>query len=153
MNVRGGINPVGDYDVFKVTLPSNGILTTYTEGNTDTFGHLLTSACGTMVENDDRDQIDTNFFIQENLDAGTYYIRVRHWDETNGTGEYRLYVDFAPDDHGSNCNTATLVDRNSTTPGDIDTGGDKDYVKVQMPAQGILTTYTTYTADSMDTYG
>jgi hypothetical protein len=152
-NVRGEISPAGDYDVFKVTLPSKGILTTYTEGNTDTFGYLLTSGCATMVENDDRDQIDTNFFIQETLDAGTYYIRVRHWDETNGTGEYRFYVDFSPDDHGSSCNTATVVDRNSTTPGDIVTGGDKDYFEVEMPAQGILTTYTTYTADSTDTYG
>ena len=60
---------------------------------------------------------------------------------------------YDPDDHGSNCNTATVVDRNSTTAGDLVTGGDQDYFKVVMPAQGIITTYTTYTGDSTDTYG
>jgi type IV pilus assembly protein PilY1 len=146
--VNGDLSSGGDQDMFKVVLPSRGIITIYTEGNTDTYGHLLDSGCTTLSENDERSQIDSNFFIQESMDAGTYFIRVRHYFSTTGTGAYRLYVKFDPDDHGSNCNTATTVDRNSTTAGVIVTGGDEDYFKVVMPAQGIITTYTTGTTDT-----
>ena len=88
----GDISSGGDKDVFKVVLASRGILTIYTEGRTDTYGYLLNSGCTTISENDERSQIDSNFFIQESMEAGTYFIRVRHWDGTNGTGAYRLYV-------------------------------------------------------------
>ena len=148
-SVNGNINPGGDMDMFKFVTTSKGIVTIYTEGKTDTYGYLLNDSCATITENDEKSQDNSNFFIQLNLDPGTYYVRVRHWDAVNGTGAYRLYISFDPDDHGSNCNTATLVDRNSITAGEL-VAGDLDYFKFTMPAQGIVTTYTTGTTD---TYG
>ncbi|MCB4762146.1 MAG: ricin-type beta-trefoil lectin domain protein, partial [Sulfurovum sp.] len=57
---------------------------------------------------------------------------------------------FATDDHSDVRILATLVNPNSTTPGRIDTIGDVDFFKVQIPRAGTLTVGT---AGSTNTYG
>lgn len=54
------------------------------------------------------------------------------------------------DDHGNNCSSATTVGINSTTNGSVETAGDYDYFREQVPSSGTLTLYTT---GGTDTYG
>ncbi|MCB4755351.1 MAG: PPC domain-containing protein, partial [Sulfurovum sp.] len=57
---------------------------------------------------------------------------------------------FATDDHSDVRILATLINPNSTTPGRINTIGDVDFFKVQIPRAGTLTIGTT---GSTNTYG
>ncbi|MBI2884213.1 MAG: pre-peptidase C-terminal domain-containing protein, partial [Candidatus Methylomirabilis oxyfera] len=152
-STAGTINSAGDWDYFKVQVPSSGTLTVYTTGSTDTYGFLKNSSCADIASNDDYN--GTNFRISQSVTAGTYYVAVRHYSST-GTGAYTLNVSFGAspppptDDHGNSCSAATAVNVNSSTAGTINSAGDWDYFKVQVPSSGTLTVYTT---GSTDTYG
>jgi hypothetical protein len=148
----GTIETAGDYDYFRIPVPSAGTLTVYTTGSTDTYGFLKNASCTTLASNDDYGNL--NFRLSSTVQAGTYYVAVRHYSST-GTGAYTLTVDFvasAPpaDDHGNTCDAATTVNVNSTRAGTIETAGDYDYFRMPVPAAGTLTVYTT---GSTDTYG
>jgi Tfp pilus tip-associated adhesin PilY1 len=151
------ISPAGDWDYVKIVTPTIGTLKVYTSGSTDTYGYLLDTNCDTkapITRNDDKDQINTNFYIEErNIAAGTYYVAVRHWekDPNNpvGTGPYTLHVEFNSDDHGSDPGSATFVSCNSATAGNLETGGNQDYFAVKLSGNGILTVYTTGTTDTV----
>ncbi|MFA7241629.1 MAG: hypothetical protein WC091_16075 [Sulfuricellaceae bacterium] len=54
------------------------------------------------------------------------------------------------DDHGNSIGAATTVQPDSLTPGRIETGGDKDYFRIDVPSSGSLTVTTT---GNSDTYG
>ena len=64
-------------------------------------------------------------------------------DETGGDGS-------GSDDHGNTRSGATDLPLNSSLAGEIETGGDVDYFRVQVGAPGVLTLYTT---GSLDTKG
>jgi hypothetical protein len=91
----GSIGFAGDFDNFRVTLPSDGTLNIGTASGIDTYGHLYDAGCGQIAENDDGGDA-TNFLINQALTAGTYYIAVRHL--STGTGDYTLNLSF--DDAG-----------------------------------------------------
>jgi len=84
----GSIELEGDWDVFKVELPSSGELTINTTGATDTHGLLLDDG-GNILTEDDGSASDANFQITSFLDAGTYYVIVQGYDEVT-TGGYTL---------------------------------------------------------------
>lgn len=96
-SVSGNLETVGDSDVFRVVLPSSGDLklwsTTKTNPPTDTYGYLLDSAGTEVARNDDLGS--DNFGITYKVNAGTYYVKVRHFSP-NGTGAYGLSSTFAP---------------------------------------------------------
>lgn len=83
-----------DNDYFVFDLPSNGVLTVYSTGSTDTYGYLYNSARQLLQYSDDSNG-STNFRIVRSVNAGRYYLRVRHYS-TTGTGPYGLQFSFAP---------------------------------------------------------
>jgi hypothetical protein len=92
------LNGDGDSDYFKLEIPEKMSISFYTSGDTDTYG-VLFNCCNDTPSNcelriDDSNSGDSNnFFINELLERGTYYLKVRHEDKANGTGEYVLHVE------------------------------------------------------------
>ena len=80
-----------DADYFQIELAASGTLTVYTEGWTDTEGRLLDGDGGTVASDADSGE-EANFRISRNLDAGTYYVRVRGSAGTQG--DYTLHAAF-----------------------------------------------------------
>lgn len=148
----GVINYGGDYDYFRIVVPSSGTLTVYTTGSTDTYGYLKNSSGSDLASNDDSSG-SVNFRISQSVAAGTYYVAVRHYYSSTGTGSYTFYNTFTAaqtDDHGNSISTATAVSVNTSRAGVINSAGDYDYFRVSVPSNGTLTVYTT---GSTDTYG
>ncbi len=86
----GVINYAGDNDYFRVTVSEAGHLTVNTTGSTDTYGYLLDGSGNTITSHDG----ETNFRIERDVTAGTYYVRVRHYSTTATTGNYQLVLSF-----------------------------------------------------------
>ena len=107
----GLVDTVGDDDYFKIVISSGGTLTITTLGNTDTFGTVFDSSGGVVQEDDDTGE-GSNFLVQSNLTAGTYFVRARGYNG-EATGSYSLKVDFEAnviaDDHGDNSESATTL--------------------------------------------
>ena len=95
----GQIDDGADADVFRVDVVEPGILTVYTTGSLDTFGRLKRED-GSIVDYDDDGGSQTNFRIEAEVEAGTYYVKVTGFNHA-AVGAYRLHVDFVPAD-GSN---------------------------------------------------
>ena len=92
----GTINRAGDWDYFRIQVPSSGTLTVYTTGSTDTKGSLRNSGCTTITGlsgNPDDYNNGSNFRLWGTVMAGTYYVAVQHYSST-GVGGYTLYISF-----------------------------------------------------------
>ncbi|MCB4766313.1 MAG: pre-peptidase C-terminal domain-containing protein, partial [Sulfurovum sp.] len=167
--ISGSIDRVGDEDWFKVVIPSAGRLVAETTGTTDTKGYLYDASNSTPIGSSDTGGLGRNFKISEWLEAGTYYVAVRHSDSSIPSGDYLLVTYFndnndtsdgatpsstspevTPDDHSNTRDGATSIEPNSTTSGNIETAGDEDYFKIVIPSRGTLVVETT---GSTDTYG
>ncbi|MBT7082472.1 MAG: hypothetical protein HN929_13590, partial [Chloroflexi bacterium] len=149
---QGSIDPQGDWDYFKITTSNSGSLTAYTTGNTDTFGYLLDSSCdvGTALVIDDDNGTDKNFQFNYDLEeTTTYYIAIQHYEDQT-TGDYTLYLEFAEDDHGNTCDTATEVTCGSQTAVQTSPAGDIDYLELELTGPGLITVFST---GNQDTYG
>jgi len=151
-SVWGDIFPAGDFDYFKVVIPATGIFKAYTTGTTDTFGYLLDSGCNIITYgvaiNDDISGQNSNFkIVVLGITPGTYYIAVKDYFE-DMTGDYKLWVSFEADDHGSSCDEATPISCGGSATGEIVTDGDMDYFEVHLAGDGILTAYTTGMTDT-----
>lgn len=86
------IDTYGDRDVyvFDVSEPGNfSIGTSYAGINT--YGRLYDINGSLLNENDDG--VDSNFYINQSLGVGTYYIEVSH-NIDNDIGNYGLYVEY-----------------------------------------------------------
>ncbi|MCB4779008.1 MAG: pre-peptidase C-terminal domain-containing protein, partial [Sulfurovum sp.] len=156
----GSIEVAGDEDWFKIVIPTAGTLTVYTTGSTDTEGFLYDANGTQLTFSDDMRSSDHNFGISKPLTAGTYYVKVKHHSSTE-IGSYLLITSFAAgeisqaqvlDDHGNSKNTATPIDLNGTTSGNIEAFGDIDYFKIVIP-RGSVGRLTVYTTGSGDTKG
>ncbi len=139
----------GDNDYFKITLTTSGTLTLSTTSSMDTYGVLYNSS-GTQIAYNDESGSGSNFQIEKELDAGTYYVKVKGYYSTT-TGSYTLNSSFEADsdDHGDYTYTATSISSDSTTSGYI-SSSDDDYFKITLTSSGTLTLTTT---SSINTYG
>ncbi len=144
----GQIETGGDVDYFRVQVSTSGTLTVYTTGNIDTYGTLQNSS-GSALENDDDDGDGRNFSIARAVSAGTYYVEVKGL-HSGVTGSYTLHARFVRDDHSNTRSGATSLSLGGSRSGQIETGGDVDYFRVQVSTSGTLTVYTT---GNIDTYG
>ncbi len=150
-NTNGAISPAGDKDVFKIQMPSDGQLIVTTNSDMDTYGTLRDSNC-ISIQTDDSGGTGANFQISRWVSAGTYYVEVRHYYST-GTGNYVFHVesDLATDDHGNNCTTASIANAHmSQASGNLSVYGDKDFFRLDLPSDGLVTVYST---SNMDTVG
>ena len=107
------------------------------------------SASGTSAES-------TRLSISSTATAGTFYLGAcvasvsgESNTDNNCSDGVRVTVEVK-DDHSNTRSDATSLSLGSSRSGQIDTGGDVDYFRVQVSRSGTLTVYTTgYT----DTYG
>lgn len=100
-STNGSIDFDGDFDFFRLEIPSEGTLTATTSGSTDTFGNLYDAAC-IVLQSDDDSGVDLNFRIRRSVQAGTYFVSVRHFDPS-GRGTYVLEVGFTPNGVSPTC--------------------------------------------------
>ena len=160
-NVLGFIEKEDDVDFFRLDLNITTELILYTEGSLDTIGELQDED-GTLLTEDDDSGYGTNFHIESELEAGTYFIKV---SELAGlTGTYVLHIETTSSieppaedpgggsggDHGDTSDQATVVQVGSETNGTIDPASDVDFFKVDLTEPGLLTVYT---SGPTDTYG
>ena len=116
----------GDVDAFRFELPSAGRLQVQTTGSTDTVGRLLYRGT-TLRGSDDDSGTGANFRITEaEAQAGTWCVEVRGY--RNATGPYTLQVEF------SNNGGRPTVGVPSTTPGRLETSGDVDVFRFELPS-------------------
>ncbi|KPA16061.1 protein containing Peptidase M23, partial [Candidatus Magnetomorum sp. HK-1] len=86
----------GDCDYFKFETPQKIQVSIFTTGTTDTQGTLFNccdeniSQC--FMTNNSISGENNNFKIDQLLEKGTYYLKVRHEDKINGTGDYQLHI-------------------------------------------------------------
>ena len=84
----GEIDPGHDQDWFRFEVAASDEVTAESTGGLDTVGTLYDADGNQLAANDDASAGTLNFRIQQTLDAGTYYVRVRSFG--SGTGGYIL---------------------------------------------------------------
>ena len=153
----GVLETDGDVDFFRLEVPSGGgLLRVGTSGGTDTVG-TLHFPDGSSTQNDNA--VDENFSIVTNVvAAGTYYVEVRGWCGSSGceTGSYVLNTALettASDDHGNTRQTATRIGLSSSTAGVLESDGDVDYFRLEVPSSAGPGTITITTTGDTDTVG
>ncbi|MDE0645832.1 MAG: hypothetical protein OXH84_06310 [Gammaproteobacteria bacterium] len=153
---EGYINDENDIDYFEVTVEQAGTLVIYTTGSIDTTGSV-TNEDGSVDLTDEDSGNDLNFLISFTADPGTYSIKVE--GNQSSTGSYILVVEFEVhneqnddlDDHGDTEDTATPLELDSTTVGEIDDEEDIDYFEIVIDRAGTLKIYTTGDLDTTGT--
>ena len=148
-----GVLEVGnDVDVFRLTLPSDGLLTATTTGDAHPVGAVLDIAGNVIVDNNDGGS-DPNFTISTFLFMGAYCIEIRGSGMT-ATRNYTLSTRFEAgeigDDHSNTCDTATVVSPGSSISGALEVPDDIDMFRLTLPSSGLLTAATT---GNTDTFG
>ena len=142
-SLAGHLTPASDEDVFEITLGGVGEVWIYAEGLLDTVGELLNSGGTVLEESDDGTLLDgpRGFEFREELEAGTYYVRVSSYKDREA-GSYRIHAQTFTDP-GSTFATATTVSLDSASPGRIgprggfpdgNPPGDADYFKLELSA-------------------
>ena len=155
----GEIETGSDVDYFRVQVGESGTLTVYSTGSLDTKGELQSSSGSRLASNDDGGS-GSNFRIERSVSAGTYYVKVESY--SSRTGSYTIHASFSSggdgggggggssDDHSNTRSGATDLPLGSSRSGEIETGSDVDYFRVQVGESGTLTVYST---GSLDTKG
>lgn len=128
---------------FRVDLAAPGKLRLETSGITDTYGRLLDSQGKLLTENDDAGP-GFNFFIEEVLARGSYFVEVTgaEFDGMIATGPYTL--EFAFEEFSPN---AVDVQVPSSTEGQLETG-ELDFARIQLTRAGDLRIETTGELDT-----
>jgi|GEM_PF-2338122 len=80
---------------YEITIDEPGLMRAYTLGDLDTFC-LFYASDMTLMFTDDDTGFESNFEAESFLEAGTYYIVVRGYDEFEA-GEYQIIVEFEPE--------------------------------------------------------
>ncbi|XOV86948.1 MAG: C13 family peptidase [Pseudomonadota bacterium] len=137
----------GDTDVFRFELPDNGVLTLASSGERDTLAGLFDEN-GQQIASDDDTGTDRNFFIQEQLDAGVYFLQVT---EFNGaTGAYSLNVQYSPDDScGADFESGVLLTPGVTASCAIEFNDPGDYFAIVLTESGNLILESEGTTDTV----
>ena len=94
----------------------------------------------------------SNFRIEYDVFAGTYYVEVLGRYGASTVGSYTLHVRFTPastvDDHGERPSDATVVTTTSDTSGEL-TAGDEDWFRIVVDQPGRLTVYSSGSTDTV----
>ena len=87
------IGQPGEEDMFKFTAATAGRYTIETSGQTDVVMKLFGSGGATdLIAEDDDGGAGFNSKIVANLSPGDYFVQIRHYNTSGGTGEYAIKV-------------------------------------------------------------
>ncbi|MEW8437690.1 MAG: M12 family metallopeptidase [Candidatus Thiodiazotropha taylori] len=90
--VRAEISAAGENDLFRFTVENAGLHTIQTMGSSDVVMRLYgPDNLDVMIEEDDNSGNGRNARLSVELDPGTYYVQIRHYDES-ATGRYSVLV-------------------------------------------------------------
>ena len=137
-----------DEDLFKLQLDTAAEVLVYTIGGVDTVGELLDSDGATALGIDDDSGDNANFLIRKELEAGTYYIRVKGYQSGSRpeTGPYALFAEPV----------RSLDVGGAATGGIISLGFDEEYYKLTLSTASDVWVYATaspVSGDVTDTFG
>lgn len=129
----------GDYDYFRFRVTKAGRVAVYSEGFVDTRATLLDEG-GNQIALDDQGAAQNNFFLNQVLSPGTYFIEVRSGYAISApkTGDYRMTLRTQE--------SAPFVD-GSTFSGEL-TAGSVDFYRIKVDQVGLFETYTTGTTNT-----
>ena len=177
----GAMEQAGDADYFRVEVPEAGRLTVETTGTTDTEG-VLQGATGQTLTEDDDGGTGTNFRVERQVQAGTYYVAVTGGENEQGIGRYTLSVRFTPVGGGTTVGDVVPpsgsgpppagstppdggepgdgADRqpaplrlNTETTGRLERSGEVDYFQVEIEEAGTVTVEATGAAAPVAYFG
>lgn len=87
------IGAPGEEDVFTFKVEDAGRHTIQTDGSTDVVMKLFGPDSNTlMLAEDDDDGVGRNSRIDTDLSPGKYFVQIRHFNRTSGTGDYSIRV-------------------------------------------------------------
>lgn len=87
------IGKPGEEDLFKFRVTSGGTHIVDTRGPTDIVMKLFGPDSHTsVIAEDDDSGVETNALIRAELIPGEYFVQVRHYNRTRGTGSYTIKV-------------------------------------------------------------
>ncbi|MCP4341028.1 MAG: hypothetical protein GY799_19610 [Desulfobulbaceae bacterium] len=91
MATMASIGEAGEEDLFKFTVHSVGQYIIETVGETDLMMKLYGPDSQTeLIAEDDDSGTGYNPRIKADLNPGSYFIQVRHYNRTGGTGDYGI---------------------------------------------------------------
>jgi cysteine-rich repeat protein len=98
---RGSITPIGDHDYFTFTLPAPGSVTLVTHDPSspgtcafNTRIHLLDGSGVELTQDDDSGPASCSQIGSGLLPAGTYFVWVQHFNDTQTITQYQLDLTF-----------------------------------------------------------
>ncbi len=118
----------GREDFFKITAPSDGLLTFTPVSDISTNARLYDKDCIGITN-------ISYYASSNNISKGTYYIGVN----SRKSGLYKVLIegDFATDDRGASCASAAVA-RSAIEKGVIGPYGDRDFFQVNLKGVGQL---------------
>ena len=91
--LEASIGKPGEEDLYKFTADKNATYVIDTTGQTDVYMKLFGPNSPTaLLDEDDDSGLGLNPRISAPLLAGDYYVQVRHYDRSSGTGKYSIGV-------------------------------------------------------------
>lgn len=91
--VEASIGKPGEEDLFRFDVAADGVHMMETRGKTDVYMKLFGPNSETsLIDEDDDSGYGLNPRISANLSPGRYYLQVRHYDRSSGTGKYSIGV-------------------------------------------------------------
>ena len=141
----GAIDEAGDFDYWRISIPSRGMLIAYTTGDADTIG-TLEDGQDTVLATNDNSGMGLNFRIERNVEAGTYFVRVAAAEDS--LGAYVLHVDHAPssiDDLPELPLQASSSDQAISAPDGVDRW------RLEVESDGFIALFTEGSTDTIGT--
>ena len=91
--LSASIGKPGEEDLYRFRADKDGTYVIDTTGQTDIYMKLFGPNSPTaLIEEDDDSGLGLNPRISASLLAGDYYVQVRHYDRSSGTGKYSIGV-------------------------------------------------------------
>ncbi len=132
---------------FRLLIEEGGRYAVFTSGDVDTFGTLLSERCD-EIDSDDDGGDETNFRIVRDLDAGTYHVAVRGYDEDEeGQAILTIRREITRDE---GCDAATPVAPGQEWSGNLQ-GTTELYFTFEVPVPGFYRIFTTGDEDTVGT--
>ncbi len=143
----GFINHRNDEDYFSLTVTEATDVWVYAVGSTDTVGELQDISGNRAAYNDDSELSDgrRSFFLAENLQAGTHYLKVSGY--AGNRGPYWVFALEKPDT-GDTMATADALDLGTPQIGMIEPSTDTDLYELNLPFAAEVVVYTTGDVDT-----